>query len=148
MSRNKTKDLYIQSLIDSNAPIEKEKELIKFNFSYYRYGEEQGESFEQWQIDCILADLNNKLKFCSEKTKVELINDNTLEIFSNYPTDSKFEYPKDIIGKNMSWARIRLTGKRRLIGFFRTNCDIEQNVFFVVFLDKDHQFAPSKKKHT
>ena len=145
---NKTKNQFIKSLVDSNNQIDREKDWIKFNYNYFKCGDGSGESFKEWEIEGKLADLNDKLKCYSGKSKIELINDGTLEIYSSYPLDSKFVFPKDIYGKNISWARLRITGRERLIGFFRSDCDVEANVLFIVFLDKDHQFAPSKKKHT
>lgn len=125
-------------------------ENIVFNFKYFIYGNDVGESFEEWEGEGILADLNNKLKNFSGKTKAELLRDGTLEIYGAYPKDSKFIKPKTLVFAGIQWARFRITGRRRLIGFFledkvlkSTSSENFRNVFFIVFLDKDHMFAPS-----
>ena len=58
--------------------------------------------------------------------------------------------PQNLVGTAIKWARFRITGARRLIGVFLNNQKDEKNknVFYIVFLDKDHKFAPSTKKHT
>lgn len=146
---NKKKQQYLDSLDNTNIQFENEKSFIRFNFNYYRFENDGCDSFEQWQKDEILADLNNKLKNFSGKSKIELINDKTLEIYTCYPEGSEFEHPKDIQDEYVDWARLRLTGRRRLIGFFRkAKLELDNNVFYIVFLDKNHRFAPSNKRNT
>ncbi|MBP5469107.1 MAG: hypothetical protein J6Z11_07675, partial [Candidatus Riflebacteria bacterium] len=98
----------------------------------------------------ILADLNNKLKHFSGKTCKELLLDRTLEYYPHFPDDSNFIIPQNLVGTAIKWARFRITGIRRLIGVFLNNQKDEKNknVFYIVFLDKDHRFAPYKKKNT
>lgn len=144
---NPRKKEYLKSIADfQNFSISTDEE-ISFNFRYYRFGEEGGESFEEWEKEQILADLNTKLKHFSEKKKKELIMDRTLELYSRYPFESNFKMPSDLSGYHIRWARLRVTGKRRLIGFFAEPGleEKEQNTFYIVFLDKDHRFAPSRK---
>jgi hypothetical protein len=121
---------------------------ISFSFELF-CKDENGQHFTQWQEEKILADLNDKLcAFCC-KTKQELMNDGTLEIYDDYPSGSKFSYPSHIQKKELQWARLRLTGRRRLIGvLIQDGKQREHVVFYVVFLDENHRFAPSKKKHT
>lgn len=149
---NIKKSDFLKQIAENNEFINNQKDYLNFNFKYYAYGENEGESFEEWEKEQILADLNNKLKIFSEKKKKELISDGTLEIFRNYPLDSNFSCPVALSGRSISWARLRITGKRRLIGFFindiDNDADSKTDVFFVVFLDKNHLFAPSIKKHT
>lgn len=145
---NKRKNQYLQSIVLSADQQSKDNGLIRFNFKYYRFGD-GGESFEQWQKDEILGDLNEKLKVFSHKSKVELMQDKTLELYSGYPKGSKFKHPDDIPDEFVEWSRLRIAGKRRLIGFFWKNHNKQNDdVFYVVFLDKNHGFAPSEKKYT
>lgn len=149
MSKTNNRKLrYIQSISDMNDFVEKNNKLLRFNLKYYRPVDNNGDSFEGWQKDQILDDLNNKLKDFSRKTKEELLRDGTLELYGGYPDNSQFEKPKDIDGEYVVWSRLRITGRRRLIGFFMKNNSNTEDVFYVVFLDKEHVFAPSKKRHT
>ena len=116
-----------------------------FNFKFFRSGEKYGEKFEEWEQEAILADLNNKLKNFSGKTKEVLLMDGTLEIYKHYPLGSRFEQPKALKSLSINWARLRITGRRRLIGFFMQEYMSEKfrNIFYIVFLDKEHKFAPN-----
>lgn len=146
--KNEKKERFLQAKKQLSSFFDEHDDLIKFSFKFFSFGEDGGESFEEWQKEAILADLNNKLKDFSAKKKIELINEKTLEIYECYPKGSKFKEPKSLEGVNVRWARFDITGKRRLIGFFEESDRANSNVFYVVFLDKNHQFAPSKKKNT
>ncbi len=153
---NSRKDRFIRERNLLGNIIKQSESFIKFNYKYFTSGDGYGQSFEEWQKEEILAELNNKLVSISGKTKIELMQDATLEIYTNgYPLDSFFKKPKALEQLDLQWARVRLTGRRRLIGFFLKKIefddeeerkDTDTNVFYVVFLDKDHQFAPYKKK--
>lgn len=146
---NSRKDSFLQGKKQLDSFYTEQSKWIRFNFKFYSFGEKQGESFEEWQREEILADLNNKLKDYCSKSKVELINDSILELYNKYPSDSEFDLPKVLEGIDVQWARMSITGRRRLIGFFSKNdMDVDNNIFYIVFLDKEHRFAPSKKKHT
>ena len=140
--RNKTKKQYIDSLNQIDGVFDRH---IVFSFKYFT--SDDGQSFEDWERENILSDLNNKLKNFSSKSKIELLRDKTLEIYEAYPKGSKFSQPKNLMFSGIKWARFRVTGQRRLIGFFLDENILvnteKADVFFVVFLDKNHLFAPS-----
>ena len=145
--RNKQKESYIQRISNKAFFSEEIVNKLTFSFKYFRSGNKAGESFEEWEKDQILADLNNKLKHYSNLGKRELIMSSILELFDAFPPDSEFDEPLDLQEYAIRWARLTITGKRRLIGFF-FNDENSENVFYIVFLDKEHRFAPSYKKHT
>lgn len=138
-----------QNKLDSlseNIAFAAEKELlISFNFKYYSHGDKQGQSFQEWSEDNILVDYNEKLVSFSNNGIEKLKRDGILEIYDNYPKDSKFVCPPSLAKETISWARLRFTGKKRLIGFL-VSIDEKRNIFYVVFLDKNHEFAPYHKK--
>ena len=146
--KNLTKQAYLQNLTERNSFAQSLNNKIAFNFKFFQFSDKGGQSFEEWEREQILADLNNKLKDYSGKTILELQKDKTLEIYTEYPKGSKFTQPDFLASVNIKWGRLRITGRRRLIGFF-TRAEmlgtIEKNIFYVVFLDKNHDFAPSNK---
>ena len=151
MSRNNSKKTaFIANIGKQFDLIDKTKDHISFSFEFFTYSVKGGESFEEWEKEEILADLNNKLKSYSGKSCKELLIDKTLEYYPQFPKDSNFTIPPNLIGTAIRWARFRITGARRLIGIFLNNQKDEKNknVFYIVFLDKDHRFAPYKKKNT
>mgnify|MGYP007069848500 CR=1 FL=1 len=148
--RNPTKEKYLQGLVELNNFAQSVADKITFNFKFFQFGDNGGQSFEDWQREEILADLNNKLKDFSGKTILELQQDRTLEIYPEYPKGSKFSPPSMLSSAKIKWARLRITGRRRLIGFFlmpdkSVITGAYKNTFYIVFLDKNHDFAPSKK---
>lgn len=142
---NKTKTEYLKHLADKANILKDSAKNIVFNFKFFCYGRTGGQSFEEWEREQILADLNNKLKNFSGLTVEELRKDGTLELYDGYPKGSVFSCPPILSGVAVVWSRLRLTGRRRLIGFFSHQEEQQPCTFYVVFLDKNHEFAPSSK---
>lgn len=76
-------------------------------------------------------------------TRPEAEQKKLLKVYGEFPAKSQFKIPKHIIGE-VEWDTIQRIGgqKPRLAGYFIGS------VFYPVFLDKDHLFFGSKKKHT
>lgn len=151
MSKHNPKKKQRLAELESNfIGFETRRKHILFNYQFLTSGSDYGQSFEEWDKERIILDLNQKLKSFSEKSKTELLSDGVLCIYGEYPSNSGFIYPAALPKEKskMEWARLTITGKRRVIGFFTPGSDRESDVFYVVFLDKEHQFFPSEKKHT
>ena len=147
---NTRKQDRIKELVGNFNSFESRRDHILFNYQFLTSGEEYGQSFEDWDRERIILDLNNKLKVFSGKKKVDLISEGVLCIYGAFPAKSKFKYPPSLPKDNgkAQWARLSITGRRRVIGFFTPGSDRESDVFYVVFLDEGHEFYPSEKKHT
>ena len=142
---NKTKAEYLKLLSDEANILKNCANNIVFNFKFFCASKSSGQSFEEWEQDKILSDFYNKLKNYSGKTVEELKADGTLEIYGRYPKGSRFTCPNVLLKTDAIWCRLRLTGRRRIIGFFSPDEEKQKKTFFVVFLDKNHDFAPSNK---
>lgn len=152
MSRNKRKEERLAVINEQFDKLAITRNDIAFSFKYYLCGDNYGESFEEWQTNEYLADLLNKFRDFSNKSKVELLQEGILEQFNSYPLDSGFIQPICFTDMNVIWARLEITGARRLIGVMMPQQEslFGNTIFYVVFLDKDHRFAPSyfkKKRH-
>lgn len=77
--------------------------------------------------------------YCKESIRAKQ-GDNFKE-YGEFPSKSGFVHPKHV-DKDVNWSVLHITAKAVLGGF------ISGNTFFVVFLDKEHQFWICKKKHT
>ncbi len=96
----------------------------------------------------LLCDFLEKLVNLSRITKKEAIGKkdktNPLGIYSNFDfeTQSEFKKPNFEIPEDAEWATIKRIGgqKSRVAGF------IQDNIFYVVFLDKNHKFYVMEKK--
>ena len=142
--RNETKEKYIKTIYERNEFLYSISDKIAFNFKFFTYGADSGQSFEEWQRDdlFIVGAWDDVLEI-----GIELLQDKTLEIYSEYPKGSKFTQPPMLTSAQIEWCRLRLTGRRRLIGFFYKVSDVSyKNIFYIVFLDKNHDFAPSRQK--
>ncbi len=110
-------------------------------FSLKDFDRTQGQSFKDWESEKILSNLMNRLREISSFSVTEAQQNGILKIYGDFPKYSDFKQPKHIpIGVN--WAVIKIQGKERIAGY------IVDNVFYIVFLDKDHKFWITQKKHT
>ena len=103
----------------------------------------QGQSFEDWQTGELLAVALNKLRVLCEYTIPQATNAGMLKIYTKvpFPPESSFEHPKHV-SPDVDWCSMHIGNKPCVIGYF------EDNIFHVVFFDKDHEFWISKKKNT
>lgn len=120
------------------------KTLLSFEFLDIQ----QGQTLRDWDKDNNLLKLQEMGAKLNKETPSQAIFDGTITIYEignkakwsikNMPKVSKWNYPVTVSKADILWAKIELGRKLRVIGYF------EENVFYVVFLDKNHQFYPSK----
>jgi hypothetical protein len=112
-------------------------------FSFLNFDINQGQSFEDWQSEELLALAVNKLRSLNGYTIPQATAAGIITIYTKvpFPPLSKFEHPKHI-PDDIDWCSMHISGKPCVIGYF------EDNVFHIVFLDKEHEFWITKKKHT
>lgn len=130
----------------------------KFNFHYFVPGA-PGQDWADWGLDG-LSKLLRKLQLFSEKSLGEWENEKAgglrlLAFYNDFPVKSAFARPKQV-PHDVRWGRFRLEQKIRLVGFVvptdkkgSVHCGTGQvfcaNTFYVVFLDRDHQFWVTEK---
>lgn len=165
MSKNKRKDTFLKKF--STVSIENANNNLasrcKFNFSYFTYGDNAGQNFDEWPCDKLQKFLT-KLRHFSVETlehwKVTRIGSGkkkrpVLVVYDSYPTNSDFTQPAHI-PHQAKWARFRLEQGCRLIGFIipdeynhtnqnNTPYKFCTNTFYIVFLDENHRFYITKK---
>ena len=112
-------------------------------FSFRDFDRNQGQNFKDWEQDKLLLLLINKLHEISQLTKNQAITKGIIKQYTktDFPPISKFKHPKHIMN-DVTWCSIHIQGKECVIGYF------EENVFYLVFLDKNHEFWITKKKNT
>ena len=110
-------------------------------FSLKDFDKSQGQSSEEWQKENLLSLVFNKLNNISQLTKIEATAQQIIKQYPNFPPDTEFKHPKHIL-PDVAWCSMRIQGKERVIGYF------EDNIFYIVFLDKNHEFWISEKKNT
>ncbi len=128
----------------------------KFNFSYFDSSQDAGQKFSEW-TNKQLIDLLGKLKDYTTKPLDYWRNKRSgnsglkvLAIYGGFPPKSNFVHPKHV-PHQVQWGRFRLGSKLRLVGFIipaelhntlhkKTGEFFDKNIFYVVFLDRDHKF--------
>ncbi len=162
---NKKKE---EAMVDlSNLPsIEDDKhniaERCKFNFSYFDTNQSNFQSFSGWNEDQLIK-LFGKLRDFSKESlehweKEEVgtgkFRGKVAVEYKEIPEHSNARHPLHV-PKEASWYRFRLGGSARLIGFVlpdkfdgklhnSTQKVFDCNIFYVVFLDRDHLFYPPR----
>jgi len=112
-------------------------------FSFRDFDRNQGQSFKEWETDELLAKACEKLAGISNKTLAQAQQEKIVTIYSkvDFPPNTEFTYPRHV-PDGVKWASMHIQGKECIIGYF------EDNVFQIVFLDKEHEFWKTEKKNT
>jgi len=129
---------------DERVSIEDINKIV-FSFKDFTNGQPKGneQSFNSWENEKILSILLEKLSHLSELTINEAKQQGIITEYDDFPSNSNFQCPRKL-EDGVRWSVIKkITGqKTRVVGH------IVDNVFYIVFLDKDHDFWPTEKKHT
>ncbi len=118
---------------------------IVFSFEYLDV--QQGQTFKEWSKKDYLLKLIEIGKTLNKHTVNQALADQLIIQYdikdkkkwgkNNMPKVSKWKYPKLLPKDDVPWSKIELGRKLRVIGY------LELNIFYVVFLDKEHDFFPS-----
>ena len=127
----------------------------KFNFSYFDPNQKAGQDFSELskkQLTNLINSLIEFNKFSLNHWKVS----GPLVMYNNFPIKTKFKHP-NYIPHEVCWGRFRLGNMVRLVGFtvppafhgkshHKTKKQYDKNTFYIVFIDQNHEFWPTKKK--
>jgi len=142
MSKKERKDpAYLREQGKRAANIAKQRRIT---FSFTKHLLNQGQTIEQWEELELLVLLYNRLKFVGQFTAVEARQNKHIKEYTkeDFPPNSEFKRPTHITG--VVWAVMHITqnSKEVVVGY------IEDDVFYIVFLDAEHKFWPSSLKNT
>jgi hypothetical protein len=132
---------YKRELKELEPRFGKKEPLIVLSFK--DFDNNQGQSFEEWEVDKILSSAIERLREVCQFTVGQAVQQEMIKIYTKvpFPPESEFKHPRHV-PLDVSWACMHIKGKPCVIGY------IEENVFYIVFLDKNHDFWITKKKHT
>jgi hypothetical protein len=117
--------------------IDHEKRLV---FSFKDYDPRQGQTFEDWQNEGLLAEALARFQFHCQSRLTDCFGD-SFKRYGRIPAKSDFKHPSHV-PPDADWASMHIKGLPCVIGH------LFQNIFYVVFLDKDHRFWPTEKRNT
>lgn len=155
---NPKKEKFLSSLPQQDfiSDIADVKGKLSFNLKYFDSNQEAGQDFKDWN-DKQKQELLEKLRDYSRESKTYWLNQRigsgglkVLEIYGDFPRNTDFEYPRHV-PNDVRWARFRMESSMRLVGFFVSeesakSKQLSVDVFYVVFLDKDHRFYKMEKQ--
>ena len=110
------------------------KRRISFSIQYL--DNTQGQSLKEWEAEGLLADLMLKIQQISQHTVEESLRCQFIKQYTKvtFPPTSKFKEPKHVTPDNWAVIHIKPKSKEVVAGF------LENDVFYIVFLDKEHDF--------
>jgi len=122
------------------------RNLLTFSFKDFDQSQpkKSPETLKIWSDKGLLPKLFDRLKHLANLTRSEAINEGQLKEYGKFPDKDKTEFfiPAHV-PSGANWTVIKkLGGKVRVVGY------VLQNTFYIVFLDSEHRFYFSKKKHT
>lgn len=111
--------------------------------SFKDFDRNQGQSFQEWEEEKLLALAISKLREVCQLTVGQATAQQIIKPYTKigFPPESCFQHPKHVL-PDVIWCSMHIQGKECVIGYF------EDNIFYIVFLDKDHNFWIAEKKHT
>lgn len=137
----KSKEGLFKGMSSVAFPANAQNEDDDFLLSFKYLDRNQGQTLCEWEADGILAaGIDTLRNYCCSSLTSQLIG-KKFTTYDGFPPDSGFNYPEHV-PKDVIWGRIHVNGKQVIAGF------VNKNIFNVVFLDKDHEFWPTKLKHT
>lgn len=141
-SRSLKSSLRKEETKDSKPKPESTDRFISVSFKYFCNVDDVGQSIDSWRDDGCLGELVEKLTYLTANGITKVMSDDIFTNYNRYPDSSvnDFKCP-DGLSKDESWGVIKNIGgqKRRVAGFLR------DNVFYIVFFDRDHRFWKSNK---
>lgn len=110
------------------------KRSISFSFQYL--DNTQGQSIKEWEAEGLLADLILRTQQISQYAVEECLQLQYIKQYTKvtFPPRSKFKEPKHVTPDNWAVIHIKPKSKEVVAGF------LENDVFYIVFLDKEHDF--------
>ncbi|HFU76494.1 MAG TPA: hypothetical protein ENK66_09650 [Arcobacter sp.] len=116
---------------------------VVFSFKELDSTQHLKETFECWDKENLLPKLLNKIKDVSTMNMSDATQSNTIKNYGHFPESNKTKYKVPThLSKELQWASMHIQGREVVAGH------IVENVFYIVFLDREHKFWISKKKYT
>lgn len=128
--------------------------FMKFNFKFFDSEQKHGSSLDDLNEEEAKKLLKKLVSFSGKSLNewsTENAGGNGLTVYArygNFPKPSGFVHPVHV-PHDALWSRFRLGNKYRLVGFVipdalggvcRDGFFFEKNTFYVVFIDKEHNF--------
>ena len=114
------------------------RRVINFNLS--KIVPDQGQTLQDWGKSGLLLKLTERMKQIGALTREEALHQKMIKEYpasEGFPSKSKFKKPTYLSPERWAVMHLTNTSVEVVVGY------IEEDVFFVVFLDKNHEFWPA-----
>jgi hypothetical protein len=120
------------------------KRARNITFSLAKHIQGEGQTIEEWNALGLLGELNLRMKSVGQHPALHVRQQQMIKEYHkvDFPPNSEFTHPKHVGAVTWAVMHITPTSKEVVVGF------IEEDVFYIIFLDKDHRFWPSTLRNT
>jgi len=109
-------------------------------FSWTKLDINQGQSIKEWEDEGLLSILCEMMRQVGQYESVQALSSQMIKQYTKvgFPPNSEFNEPKHV--SPIYWAVIHIKPKSKEVvaGY------LESDIFYIVFLDKEHKFWPSR----
>jgi len=120
------------------------RELLTFSFKDLDESQPKNspQSIKSWEQEKLLKALVEKIRDLSKLTRDEAEKQQLIKVYGDFPLKTDFFHPSHV-NEHVAWGVMKKIGgqKGTIAGY------LVENTFYVVFLDKEHKFWISEKKH-
>lgn len=110
------------------------------SFSWVKLDVRQGQTIEDWEENGLLSQLCIMMRQIGQFEAPQVLSDQMIKQYTQvgFPPNSEFEEPKHVSPSSWAVFHIKPSSKEVVVGY------LELDVFYIVFLDKEHKFWPSQ----
>lgn len=109
-------------------------------FSWIKLDINQGQSIEEWEKEGLLSEFCHMMRQIGQYNSTQVFANQMIKQYTKvgFPPDSEFEEPKHVSPTYWAVIHIKPKSKEVVVGY------VEEEIFYIVFLDKDHKFWPTQ----
>ena len=109
-------------------------------FSWIKLDINQGQSIEEWEKEGLLAELCQMMRQIGQYNSTQVYANQMIKQYTKvgFPLDSEFEEPKHVFPTYWAVIHIKPKSKEVVVGY------VQDEIFYIVFLDKEHKFWPTQ----
>ena len=112
---------------------------ISICFSWAKLDNTQGQTIDDWEREELLSKLSKRLQQIGQYESTHALAQQLIKQYTKigFPENSKFKEPNHVKPNYWDDKKLKKKSKEVVAGY------IEDNVFYIVFLDKEHHFWPT-----
>lgn len=110
------------------------------SFSWVKLDVNQGQSVEDWENDGLLSFFCQMMRQIGQYNSSQVLSNKMIKQYTKvgFPPNSEFVEPKHVSPPYWAVIHIKPKSKEVAVGY------LEEDVFYIVFLDKEHKFWPTQ----